>query len=184
MEYIVVILGAERTENGLSGRYLDCKKLFNYAFDNYKTYTINEKNSILKQIEISNATFNTKNLNVVVKDDITLLMKNTTNVSSITPNIEISSDLKAPISKNSVVGTISYTVDGNEYCSDLLAETDVIESNFINTFLTISSVLLVLFLLSKLLKSNKKTKKKSRSKKSKSTKRNRNSGDRNNYLYW
>ena len=28
IEYIVVILGAERTENGLSGRFIDCKNLF------------------------------------------------------------------------------------------------------------------------------------------------------------
>ena len=30
IEYIVVILGGQRTENGLSGRFLDCKNLFNY----------------------------------------------------------------------------------------------------------------------------------------------------------
>lgn len=186
VEYIVVILGAQRTENGLSARYLDCKTLFNYAFDNYTTYTINEKNSVLKQVKISNATSSTKNLDVIVEDNITLLLKKTTNTSSITPTVEISSDLKAPITQNSVIGTISYSVDGNEYTSNLLAGKDVVESNAFNTFLTIISILLVLYLLYKLLNSNskKKTKRKKNSKKRKKSKTSKHSKNKDNYLYW
>lgn len=180
-EFIVVILGAERTENGLSGRYLDCKNLFNYAFENYKTYTIHEQNSILKQIKVSNATINTKNLDVLVENEITLLLKNDNNISSITPHIEINSDLKAPIAKNSVIGSISYSVDDNEYSSNLLAASDVNQSNALNTFLTIISIIFVLFLLHKLLNSNKKNNRKRKGKHKKSRKYNK---QRNNYLYW
>ena len=70
IEYIAVILGAERTQNWLSGRFIDCKTLFNYAFENYTTYTINEENSVLKQVKVSNASSFNNNLNIVVKDDI------------------------------------------------------------------------------------------------------------------
>ncbi len=164
VEYIVVILGAEQTENGLSGRYLDCISLFNYAFDNYKTYTIHEENSVLKQLKISKASLSTRNLDVVVKDKMTLLLKKDTSDTSITPTIEISSDLVAPISKNTVIGTISYNVDGNTYISDLLAGEDVIESNAFHTFLTIICIVLVLFLLYRLLQGNKKNRRRRKKK--------------------
>lgn len=184
MEYIVVILGADRTENGLSARYLDCKNLFNYAFENYTTYTMNEENAVLKQIKIPNGTLSTKNLDVIIQDNMTLLLKKGTLVSSITPTVEINSDLTAPISKNSVIGTISYSVDGNEYTSNLLAGADVSPSNAFTTFLTIVSILLVLYLLNKLLHSNnnnkKRRKKPSKGKRAKTAKR---AYNRNHYLY-
>lgn len=181
IEYIVVILGADRTENGLSARYLDCKNLFNYAFEHYTTYTMNEENAVLKQIKISNGTISTKNLDVIIQDNITLLLKKDTLVSSITPIVEINSDLTAPISKNSVIGTISYSVDGNEYTSNLLAGSDVTQSNAFTTFLTIASIILVLYLLNKLLHSNNKNNK--RKKKSSKGKRKK-AYNRNHYLDW
>lgn len=178
IEYIVVILGAEQTENGLSARYIDCKNLFNYAFDNYKTYTINEKNSILKQVKISNSSIFNNHLDLIVQDEIKLLLKKDTNVNNITPNIKITSDLVAPIAKNTIIGTITYNVDGNEYTSNLLAKDDIKESNTMTTILTITSILLVIYFLYKLLKTNNKRKKKKKlSKKSKNK-------ERDNYLYW
>lgn len=160
IEYILVIVGAERIENGLSGRFLDCKNLFNYAFDNYKTHLINESNSILKQVKISDNSLFGKKLDLIVQDDITLLLKKDTDISSITPTIEITSTLAAPITKNSVIGTISYSIDGNEYTSNLLAVQDIEESSMFTNLLTILSVLLILFLLYKLLRQNKKKRRK------------------------
>lgn len=180
IEYIVVILGAQTTENGLSARYLDCKNLFNYAFENYKVKTINEKGSILKKTKIAKANISTKQLNVVVEDEISLLLKKDTDINTITPTVELNSDLKAPISENTVIGKITYEVDGNTYTSNLLAGGDVVESNTLNTFLTVGSIILVLFLLYKLLKTDDKRKKRKRKRK-----KNRNSySGKSNYLYW
>lgn len=187
VEYIVVILGAERTENGLSGRFIDCKNLFNYAFENYTTHVINEENSVLKQVKVSNASIFNDNLDVIVKDKITLILKKDTDISTITPTIEITSNLTAPISKNSVIGTITYNVDGNTYTSDLLAGSDIAESNTFNTFLTILSIILVLYFLYRLLKgdSNKKTKRKKSSKKGKVRKSTKKTNkDKDDFLYW
>ena len=180
IEYIIVILGADKTENGLSARYLDCKNLFNYAFENYTTKVINEENEVLKQVTISKASNRTKNLDVIVKDKITVLLKNGTNINTITPTIEYTSDLTAPISKNTVIGTITYNIDGNTYTSDLLAGSDVVESHGFTTFLTILSVLVVLFFLHKLLNIDTKKKRKNSTKKKSSKKSKR---DRDNYLY-
>lgn len=187
IEYIVVILGAERTENGLSGRFIDCKNLFNYAFENYITHVINEENSVLKQVKVSNASLFNDNLDVIVKDKITLVLKKDTDISAITPTIEINSDLTAPISKNSVIGTITYNVDGNTYTSDLLAGSDIAESNAFNTFLTILSIILVLYFLYRLLKwdTKKKKKRKKSSKKGKVRKSTKKTNkDKDDFLYW
>jgi len=182
IEYIVVILGAEKTENGLNGRFIDCKNLFDYAFKNYTTYTINEESSVLKELKVSNANILNNNLSVVVKDKITLLLKNDVDVSSIIPTIEITSDLNAPVSKNSVIGTITYNVDGNTYTSDLLAGSDILESNTITTFLTIISILVVLYLLYRLLNLDSKKRKKKKKKNSKNNKRAKH--DKDDFLYW
>lgn len=187
IEYIVVILGAERTENGLSGRFIDCKNLFNYAFEVYTTHVMKEENSVLKQVKVSNANIFNNTLDVIIKDKITLVLSKDTNVSTITPTIEITSNLTAPISKNSVVGTITYNVDGNTYTSDLLAGSDITESNTFNTFLTIFSIILVLYFLYRLLKWDTKKKKKrkkssKRGKVKKSTKKT--NKDKDDFLYW
>lgn len=174
VEYIVVILGAGTTENGLSARNLDCKTLFNYAFDNYTVKTLNEANSILKTTKIFKASGSTKNLDVIVKDEICALVKKDFDSTSITPKVEIEPNLEAPIAKNTAIGKITYNIDGNEYSSILLAGSDVIPSNGFTTFLTICSILLALFLLNKLLSSNKKKRRRNNRKKYKR---------KNNYLY-
>ena len=171
-EFILVILGAERTENGLSGRFIDCKNLFNYAFENYTTHVINEENSILKQVKISNSSIFSNTLDIIVKDKITLLLKENTDLSTITPVVDITSELIAPISKNTIIGTITYNIDGNTYTSELLAGNEILESNILTTVLTIVSMLLVAYFLYLLV--NLDNKKKSKSKKN----------NKDNFLYW
>lgn len=158
-EVLVVVLGGVSTSSGLSERYLDCKTLFDYAFDNYCMKTLNEKNSIFKQITVNGATEETKNLNLIVKDDIKIFIKNGVDLSTLNPQVNLDKNLKAPISANSVVGKITYTYDGNEYSSDLIAETQVISSDFLPILFRILLIILVLYLLFLLLKPSKKNKK-------------------------
>lgn len=165
LEFIVVILGADDTEDGLSGRYLDCKTLFNYAFDNYKVEKLYDENSVLKQIDIPNATKETKTLNVIIQNDINVLIDNSTNISTLVPNVEINSNLNAPITKNSVIGKITYTINGVDYSSNLIAGSDVIASRFMNNLFTVLLVIFILFIIRKILKSGKKKKKKKYAKK-------------------
>ena len=157
-EYICVILGAEKTANFLSARFIDAKKLFDYAFDNYKIHTINEKGSVLKQIEISNANIFDKKLDLIIQDKIDLVIKNNEDLSNITPEIKYSSDLLAPITENSILGTITYTIGDNTYTSNLIASRNVADGTVFNTTLTIFCILLILFLLYKLLKPKKNKK--------------------------
>ncbi len=170
IEYIVVILGAGTTDNGLSARYLDCKTLFNYAFENYTVKKLNDEEADLKTINIPNGTLSTKHLKVKIQDEINVLLKKSTDTTNLTPTVEINKDLSVPIVKNSIVGKITYTIDGNEYTSNLIAGNNVYESNTVTNILTIVSIIIVLYLLFKLLNLNNKKKVKKNKK--------------NKYLYW
>ena len=167
IEYIVVVLGAERTPSGLSGRNLDCISLFNYAFDNYSVKQLQTENEVLKQIEILNATKETRNLSLIVQSSIQAVTKNDEELTNIIPTIEIEPNLKAPISKNSIVGKISYTIDGITYSSNLLAGNAVEESKFMNQILLLSIAFVLILLAFCILRSNKNKQKKKKYKKRK-----------------
>lgn len=185
MEVIVVILGGKSTKDGLSQRYLDCKNLFNYAFNNYSMKTVNEKNSILKNVQVSGATRDTKNLNVLVKDKISILQKLDESTENLDPEIMLNEPLKAPISANSVVGTITYKIDDQIYSSELIAETSVIASGFFSILVRIILISVTLYLIYLLLKKPKNGKlkknksKKTYKKKSKSSRKNGKHGSGN-----
>lgn len=71
----------------------------------------------------------------MVKDDIKIFADKKLDISTLTPEINIDKKLKAPIATNSVVGKITYSYDGEEYSSDLIAETQVIASGFYQYYL-------------------------------------------------
>lgn len=166
-EVILVVLGGESTNTGLSQRYLDCKTLFDYAFNNYSLKTLNEKNAVLKQITVRGATEETQNLNVLIKDKIEIFAENNIDLSSLDPEITLDENLIAPISANSAIGKITYNYDGQTYSSDLIAETQVLSSDFLPLLFRILLIFVVLYLLFLLLKKPKNKSKKTYKKKTK-----------------
>lgn len=166
-EVILVVLGGESTNTGLSQRYLDCKTLFDYAFKNYSIKTLNEKNAVLKQITVRGATEETQNLNVLIKDKIAIFSENSADLSSLEPEITLDENLMAPISANSAIGKITYNYDGQTYSSDLIAETQVLSSDFLPLLFRILLIFVVLYLLFLLLKKPKNKSKKTYKKKTK-----------------
>lgn len=167
LEVILVVLGGESTNTGLSQRYLDCKTLFDYAFNNYSLKTLNEKNAVLKQITVRGATEETQNLNVLIKDKIEIFSENSADLSSLEPEITLDENLMAPISANSAIGKITYNYDGQTYSSDLIAETQVLSSDFLPLLFRILLIFVVLYLLFLLLKKPKNKSKKTYKKKNK-----------------
>lgn len=171
-ELIAVILNSD----SISKRYSDCKTLFNYGFDNYEYITIQDEKAVVKQVEVENGSKSSKNLNVVVKDKIEVFTKNDTDLSKLEPTIEINENLKAPLAENTVIGKITYNIDGEEITSDLLAGSSVYPSDFEITIFRILLLFLILYAVFKLLKhfskkkpnnrnsSNKRMKSKSSSK--------------------
>ena len=147
-ELIAVILNSD----SISKRYSDCKTLFNYGFDNYDYITIQDEKAIVKQVEVENGSKSSKNLNVAVKDKIQVFAKKSTDLSELEPNIEINENLKAPLAENTVIGKITYNIDGEEITSDLIAASSVYPSDFEITIFRILLLFLILYIISKILK--------------------------------
>ncbi len=164
MEVIAVVLGADFTKEGLSEKFLDSIALLDYAFDNYAIRTLQEKDSVLQEVEVSGATKETQNLKVLVQDNIkTLVAKNVT-IENLEPEISLDK-LKAPISSGTVVGKITYHLDGKDYSSELIAQNDVLPSSTFSILLRIGLIFVTLYLLYTLLVPRKKNKSKRRSSK-------------------
>ena len=148
VELLEVVFGSD----SIKERYEDCIKLFDYGFENYSYDNLVTANEIIETKEINGATKETKSLNIIAKSDINVLLKNNVDVNSLEPNISIHDNLSAPIAKDSVIGTISYEVDGINYSTDLIAETTVEASNFETIIFRVLLIFLILYLLVIILK--------------------------------
>lgn len=171
VELIAVLLGAEATETGLSGRYTDAINLFNYGFENYKIKNFLDANTVIQELQIKNATKETKILNVVAKDSLSTLLPANYDVTNLQYSIELKNDILAPIAKDSVLGKITYNIDGITYTSDLIASSDVLKSKVMITILQVLLAIVILFILAMLI-SPKNGKKKKRNKKYKNNLKN------------
>jgi len=143
LEFITVVLKSGITADGLSEKFLDTIKLFNFGYENYTLTKVKEKNDPVKTIEIENGSKDTKNLELLIEDQITVVNSLSTNMNNLLPTIKLNQNLLAPIEQGAVVGSITYTVDGTEYTSNLLAGANVeVAKN--NSFLIILLGLILL----------------------------------------
>ncbi len=165
MELITVALGAEATEDGKSGRYVDTLNLFEYGFSNYKIQKISSANTTVKEISIENATKDTKNLPVLLKDDIIALTPNSIDLNNLNYNVSLNENIVAPIQEGELLGKITYNIDGITYSSDLIAGHSVEKFNLNLIIAQIIFAIIVLFILIKLFSSKKKSKNKKNFKK-------------------
>lgn len=100
--FIVVILGANKTTQTKNERASDCITLFNYAINNYKEKTVFDSTQVLKQLEITLSDNTTQTLDILAEKDIKVLT--TQNISDLMPEITLNDKIQAPILKGSVVG--------------------------------------------------------------------------------
>lgn len=164
LEFIVVILGCPISETGIHQKYLDCKTLFDYGFDNYTTKTLITQGSVYDQISIKKATSDTQMLDLIAESNVTALISKD---SQNTPQVEVSylKELTAPIYKDEVLGTVTYTLDGLQYETTIKAASTVERSTIIRTIFIGLCIFLILFFLSTLLGLRKKNKRNRKTKK-------------------
>lgn len=154
---IAVTLHGDFTEDNLSQRALDCKALFEYGFNNFSMVSIAQKGDVASNVKVPNATKDSSSLDLLYSDDIYAFVPNGFDTSSVTPNIKLSSTF-APIAQDTVLGTISYDIDGSNYSCNLLASHEVYKNQFAKTAMELALLLIFLILLSKVLKRKKRRK--------------------------
>ena len=156
LELITVVLGAGQTKDGLSQRYLDTLSLFDYGYSTYTLKQIINKGGLIQTLNIKNATRKTKKVEAVVANDVYALMKQADKNSAVLPEINLNDNLKAPLKKGDVIGSVTYTVEGIQYTEDLLANNDVKKSRFLLKLAILIIIVLILWMYAK----NKKIKNK------------------------
>ena len=81
-------------------------------------------------LEVEKATKETKNLNLVISDDIKAINNIKIKAEDIEPEINLNDEIIAPIFQGQELGTIKYKIDGLEYNAKLLAQNDVIKKTY------------------------------------------------------
>ena len=161
LELICVILGG-KTVNGVSTRFSETRELYDYAYDNYSLRTLLEGNATVTQVDVKNATNNTKNLDLIANESIQALLDNDIQIQDIPYNINLPEEIKAPIEQGAVIGNISYSIDNIEYKTDLIASHSVEKSKLLIYIIEFIIGFIILILAYKIFSSTKKNKRKSR----------------------
>ena len=112
VELLEVILGSE----SISDRYEDCIKLFDYGFENYSNQSLVSASEIIESVEVSGATKETKNLDIVAKSNIDILPCKRASIrkkrGKAPPPHKKSASRKAPVSggaRNRKLGKCGHT---------------------------------------------------------------------------
>lgn len=159
LEFINVVLDAGATEDDLSIRYLDSIELFDYAYENYSMTTLKNENDIIKTIEVKNGTKDTKNLDLLSEDTITIFHNVDIDLKTLEPEVILKEDFKAPVKKGDIVGTATYKLDDLEYTTELIAGSDVEKSNSFSIFLIVTGLGILMFAMIIMPKKNGKRRK-------------------------
>ena len=95
---------------------------------------------------VENATKDSQNLSLVLKDNITALTPSNIDLSNINYSINLNS-ISAPILQGDVLGKITYKIDDIEYTSDLIANNDVEEAKPFIPIILIAILTIIIFMI-------------------------------------
>ena len=123
LELICVVLGS-------TSRFNDTKNLFEFGYSNYCVKTIANERDVVSNITVSNATKDTKSLDLVLYEPISALMKTSDSLEDLKPEISLNDKISAPISENDVLGKATYSINGVTYTTNVVASHSVEKSNF------------------------------------------------------
>lgn len=154
LELITVLLNCSTSDN----RYLETRNLLDYGFTNFSYKKFATKGNSIETVEVKGATKDTKKLNLILDTDINITVNNDLDISTIEREIKINDKIKAPIAKDTVLGSVTYKLNGIEYSANLIAENDVKASHMFLKFMIFFIIMFVVLVILKIRKSNLKKK--------------------------
>ena len=124
MRLIAIVLGEEEGKV----RNNEAMELLNYGFDNYKVEKLKSKDEVIDTIKIEKG--NKKEVNVYLKEDLTILTKKINKDIKYDYKIKID-EIKIPKSKGDKVGTIEL-ISNNQVIksNDLIIKEDLYKVNY------------------------------------------------------
>ena len=97
-------------------------------------------------------------MDLILENDVNAFVSNSIDLSSIEPEIKLNENLSAPIAQNTVLGTVTYNIDGISYTENLVASHSVEGSTFLEIILKLVFGIIILFIVYELMYSKKKKK--------------------------
>nr|WP_295971722.1 D-alanyl-D-alanine carboxypeptidase family protein [uncultured Bacillus sp.] len=125
MRVVAVIFGAPTSKE----RNAQVTKMLDYAFNQYKTNPLYERNHVLGNAKVSKGT--RKAVEVVTSERISLLTKKGENIEDVKQKVVINKELKAPIRKGDRIGTLTIEKKGETLVkSPLVAKEEITEAGW------------------------------------------------------
>jgi serine-type D-Ala-D-Ala carboxypeptidase (penicillin-binding protein 5/6) len=129
MRVIAVVFGAPTPKD----RNAQVTKMLDYAFSQYKTHPMFERNHVMGSAKISKGKDRT--LDVVTSEPISLLTKKGENIEDVSQKVTVQKDLKAPIKKGDPVGELVIEKNGEKLIqSPLVAKEDIDKASWWDLF--------------------------------------------------
>ena len=129
MRVIAVVFGAPTPKD----RNAQVTKMLDYAFSQYKTHPMFERNHVMGSVKISKG--KDKTLDVVTSEPISLLTKKGENIDDVSQKVTVHKDLKAPIKKGDPVGELVIEKNGEKLIqSPLVAKADIDKASWWDLF--------------------------------------------------
>lgn len=113
-------------------RFKEAKLLLDYGFNTYEYKKIANKGDLFQTVNVSKGI--TSEVNLVFEKDSGIL-KEKSDKSEITENLVLNDNIEAPISKDSILGTINYYLNDTLIDTvNLIAESEIPRKSLWNTF--------------------------------------------------
>lgn len=140
IELIGVILGSDNN-------FIDMHNLFEYGYSNFSLIPIVHEHDVITTIQVPKAKYDSKNLDLLVSEEIITLASNDFSIKDLSPEIYLNDNIEAPIEEGTTLGKVVYNVDNNTYTADLIASHSVEESKLLTYALYFSLGIIILLLI-------------------------------------
>lgn len=126
IELIAVVMAADNSKD----RFSDAVKLLNYGFGKCQIYT-DEGDEGINPVKVQGGVSDM--VSVLRKDSFAYLDTQGRNLSNVTKEIQMNKEIQAPLKKGDTVGSIIYSLDGEEIGKcDLVAGESVKKAGFLD----------------------------------------------------
>lgn len=157
LNLISVVLGGSK-KNGKNERFGDTKEILEYIYNNYQFKIIADKTKPLDEVNVADAVNGQETLSVVIQTDIYTVAPSEITSEIVVPKIDLKDEIKAPVSKNQVLGTVTYKIDGLNYSTNIVANNDVERKPYFlyNTLVVLGATIIILIIVLIIMKTKKK----------------------------
>lgn len=138
MSLVAVVLGSSTGTE----RFKDAATLLDFGFANFEILTFDADENDLSDIKVENGMQSSVGVEC---DGETKMIVDKGSSKNIEQTVDMNESVKAPVKKGQVVGTLTYTLDGNKVSQfDVVASQEVAEISFSAVFFELMNALVAL----------------------------------------